>query len=379
MKKALIVTSTAGFAKSFLFHDMQLLQSMGYEVHCAANKIGTMTFNVDEFFPNNNVTFHHVDFSTSSPLGKQTRDSYKQIKALLKEQNFDVIHCHTPIVGAVVRLAARRYRKKGCRVLYTTHGLAFPKGADFKSKLIYGTTEKVCARWSDAIITINRADCEMMQKTACKNVFRINGVGVDTKRYHEVELDRDAYRAELGVSPEDTMVLSVGELSPRKNHRVIIRALAELNDPKYVFVICGKVMVGCGTHKMLQELAAELGVRVIFLGFRSDIPQVTHCADIAVLPSIREGLGLAGIEALACGVPVIGTAVQGIMDYVVDGETGFLCRDPHSAVEFADRIKELSDPALRARMRAACVEKAEEFSTEVSWQQMEDIYRKILS
>lgn len=97
-------------------------------------------------------------------------------------------------------------------------------------------------------------------------------------------------------------------------------------------------------------------MRVIFLGFRKDIPEINRCADIAVLPSLREGLGLAGIEALASGVPVVGSNVQGIKDYVIDGKTGYLC-SPRDADAFADKIQLLSDKEARFSMRKACVEK----------------------
>ena len=128
----------------------------------------------------------------------------------------------------------------------------------------------------------------------------------------------------------------------------------------------------------MKKYAEEKEVRVIFLGFRKDIPEINRCADIAVLPSLREGLGLAGIEALASGVPVVGSDIQGIKDYVVDGETGYLCA-PTDVDAFAEKIKLLSDREVRASMQKACVEKAEEFRLEISHQQMADIYKTLLS
>lgn len=378
MKKALVVAATAGFMKGFLLHDMTLLQQMGYEVHCAANANAVKTFNVEELFSSQGVQFHQIDFSSTSPLSKESMIAAKQFKQLIKEQQFEVIHCHTPIVGAVVRLTARKLRKKGCKIIYTSHGLAFPKGSGLKSKLIYGGTEWICSWFSDAIITINYEDYNTMRKMGCKEVFHINGVGVDTNRYHDVKINRFEYRREIGVQDDDIMVLSVGELSQRKNQQIIIKALATLKDSRYVFVICGKAMAENGIYNKLVNMAEELNVRVIFLGFRTDIPEISNCADIAVLPSLREGLGLAGVEALASGVPVIGAAVQGIKDYVVDDKTGYLC-SATDEVQIAEKILKLSDSELRDRMKPYCIEKAEEFSIEVSYRQMEEIYNKVLS
>lgn len=220
-------------------------------------------------------------------------------------------------------------------------------------------------------------DDAQMKKMRCKNVYHINGVGVDTSRYHECQIDRETYRKSLGLSENDIAILEVGELSTRKNHKVIIDALEKLADQRYVFLICGKAMSNLGTYDFLKKYAVEKNVRVIFLGFRKDIPEINRCADIAVLPSLREGLGLAGIEALASGVPVVGSDVQGIKDYVVDGETGYLCA-PTDADAFAEKIKLLSDREVRSSMQKACVEKAEEFRLEISHQQMTDIYKNLL-
>ena len=331
MKRALIVAATGGFLNGFLIPDMKLLQEMGYEVHCAANGNSVSTFVPEKRFASIGVTFHQIDFSSTSPISKESLTAYKQYKELLNRYHFDFVHVHTPIPGAIVRMATRRKRKRGCVVVYTTHGLT----------------------------------------------YHINGVGVDTSRYHECQIDRETYRKSLGLSENDIAILEVGELSTRKNHKVIIDALEKLADQRYVFLICGKAMSNLGTYDFLKKYAVEKNVRVIFLGFRKDIPEINRCADIAVLPSLREGLGLAGIEALASGVPVVGSDVQGIKDYVVDGETGYLCA-PTDADAFAEKIKLLSDREVRSSMQKACVEKAEEFRLEISHQQMTDIYKNLL-
>lgn len=373
MKKALVVAATAGFIKGFLVRDMHLLQAMGYEVHCAANAAGPLSFDPVSYFADMGFPFHELPFASHSPVSKANLYAAKAFRHLIKAVDFSVIHCHTPIAGAIVRIAAIRWRLGGGKMLYTSHGLAFPKGAGWKNRLFYGGVEWLCARLCDGVVTINREDCQTMRRLGCAHVYHISGVGVDTERFHHVSADRAALRASIGVGEQDVMVLAVGELTQRKNHQVIIKALAKLGDPRYVLVICGKAMVGVGTHDALLALGRTLGVRVRLLGFRTDIPALNHCADIAAIPSTREGLGLAGIEALASGVPVVGACVQGIKDYVVEGVTGFLC-PPLDADGFAERIRRLSDPALRLAMRDACVAKAEEFRTDISTEQMKRIY-----
>ena len=343
MKRALIVAATGGFLNGFLIPDMKLLQEMGYEVHCAANGNSVSTFVPEERFASIGVAFHQIDFSSTSPLSKDSLKAYKQYKELLNQYHFDFV----------------------------------PKGSPLKTKIVYGGVEWFCSWMTDGIITINKEDYAQMKMMACKNVYHINGVGVDTSRYHECQIDRDRYRESLGLSESDIAILEVGELSTRKNHKVIIEALSKINDKHYVFLICGKAMSNSGTYDFLKKYAEEKNVRVIFLGFRKDIPEINRCADIAVLPSLREGLGLAGIEALASGVPVVGSNVQGIKDYVIDGKTGYLC-SPRDADAFADKIQLLSDKDARFSMRKACVEKAEEFRLDISHQQMKNIYKNLL-
>ena len=80
-------------------------------------------------------------------------------------------------------------------VVYTTHGLTFPKGSSLKTKIVYGGVEWICSWMTDGIITINWEDYAQMKKMGCKNVYHINGVGVDTSRYHECQIDRETYYA----------------------------------------------------------------------------------------------------------------------------------------------------------------------------------------
>lgn len=377
MKKALIVASTSGFVKGFLLSDAHMLQELGYEVHCAANHKAMVTFKAEELFPQHNIIFHQVDFPPNRPLSSETVRAGKQYLEIVKNTEFDIIHCHSPIVGAVVRLLGVRYRKNGGKIIYTTHGLAFSKNSGWKSKILYGSVEWLCAKLCDKVITINHDDYAMMKKLSSKNTVYINGVGVDTEKFHNVNINRDKYREKIGISPNQKMVLTVGEISRRKNQKVIVEALSKL-DNSYVFVICGKVMTESIIYNELIEAAKRLQVNVLFLGFRSDIPEILKCADVFVLPSLREGLCFAGVEALASGIPVVGSNVKGIKDFIVEGETGYLS-DPLDAETFAIKIKLASNYEQRKLMERKCVEKAEEFSVAVSHTQMEAIYREVLN
>lgn len=377
MKRALIVANLAGFA-SFLLNDMDTLRNMGYLIDYAANTVVLPWDDTKAELEKRNVQIMQVDFDSKNPFAKKNVHAYQQLKAIVNQGKYDIIHCHTPIAGLLTRLAAKQSRKKGTKVIYTTHGFSFTSRSSLKTKLVYQTIEKIGARFSDAIITINREDYEAAKKMPCKKVHYIHGVGVDTERYENVEINKGDYRKKLGVDDDEILVLSVGELSHRKNHQIIIEALSKAPlGKKYVYVICGNGVDG-GTGKELRRKAEESKVRLILLGFRHDIPQIMHCSDVGAIPSVREGLGLAGIQSLAAGVPLVGTDVQGIKDYIINGETGYLC-DAFDAEGFLQAIEKLSEQTNdeRAKMKKRCVLMSKNFDIEISADEMREIYKSM--
>lgn len=378
MKKALIVTALARFIKSFLTNDIIMLKKMGYEVHCASNIHHAGAECMPQYFKEMGVIFHQIDFSSSKPLSMETFKSYKEMVALLKNEYFDVIHCHTPIAGAITRYAGRKQRKKGSIVIYTTHGFYFHKHSDKKTWMLFHAIEDLMSRYCDAIITINREDFENAKKLHCKKVYYIPGVGVDTKCFRNAIVDRPTYREKLKIKEDQILVLAVGELSRRKNHQIIIKALAKAKIPNVVFMICGNAMTSANTKDELEHMAKDLGVTLRLMGLRDDIPEICKCADIGVMPSTREGLGLSGIEMLAAGLPVVASNVHGIVDYVRDGVNGYLC-DPYDENAFAEAIKKLCDPNLRKSMADNCVKAAEPFDVKYSRKAMQDIYSEMLN
>lgn len=377
--KALIVMNLAGFLH-FLWNDISTLQALGFEVSVAMNEKmldgsdAVETVKLDR----KGIQHYHIDFNTKSPLAKTNFTAYRQLKKILKD-HYDLIHCHTPIAGCLTRLAANKYRRKGTVVIYTSHGFAFTDRSSRKVWLVYYTVESFMSRFCDALVTINHEDYYNARKMHCKKVFVIPSVGVDTEQFREVRINRDLYRQQFGAGQKDIMVLAVGELSVRKNHQIIIKALSLLPDKeKYVFVICGRTTTQSSITEDLKQLAQKLGVRICLPGHRLDIPEVNTCADIAVIPSLREGFGMAGVEAMAAGVPVIGSDVQGIREYVVPGQTGYLC-DPYSAEKFAEAIQQLSSLSSKDRLRIAanCRKKAAEFDMKISKATIKNIYLNV--
>ena len=169
---------------------------------------------------------------------------------------------------------------------------------------------------------------------------------IDLSRFENVQVDRNAKRREIGVPEDAFLLISVGEINENKNHQVIIRALAKIGNPNVHYAVAG---VGDKKDSLLA-LAEELGVsdRVHLLGYRKDIPELNHSADAFCFPSYREGLGLAAIEAMACGLPIVTSNIHGINDYSIDGVTGYKC-SPSDASCFAENIQKLIHDRVKCK------------------------------
>ena len=340
MKKALITANLTGFV-NFLLSDMDILTSMGYHVDFAAKT--DLPPEAEEFaeLKKRGIAYHPIGFSAKDPFSKDNLRAFLQMRKLLQKENYTLIHCHTPITAFFTRLAAQKYRRKNkTKVIYTSHGFAFTKNGGKIQNFLYRTAETFASLYTDMIITINEEDFLAAKKFPCRNVRKISGVGVDSERFHRMPADVQECKKALGLPEDKHIILSVGEISERKNHQVIIRAIGRIeNKQDYLYVICGRKTE---LSETLQRLAEKEGVSLRLMGHRKDIPLFMHCAELCALPSIREGLGMAGIESLCAGTPVIGTDIQGIREYIKNGETGYLC-EASDAEAFANAIRRITE------------------------------------
>lgn len=336
--KILYVTTISLTMNSFFKPHIEMLVREGHQVDIACND---SDLPLDALYGDLGCQSHQIDFSRD-PLSPDNLKAYGQLKKVIENGNYDIVHCHTPNASVITRLVCRKFRKKhGLKVFYTAHGFHFYKGAPKLNWLVFYPVEKICSYFTDKLITINKEDYELAKnRFYAGEVHYIPGVGVDLSRFENVQVNRSAKRREIGV-PEDAFLLfSVGELNENKNHQVIIRVLAKLNNSNVHYAIAG---VGDKKDNLLK-LANELGVseRVHLLGYRKDILELNHMADVFCFPSLREGLGIAAIEAMACGLPIITSNVHGINDYSHDGVTGYQ-RDPSDVDGFTDAIKKLEN------------------------------------
>lgn len=320
MKILYVATVVKTHIMEFHIPYLKILKEMGWETAVAArNDYDDPTECVIPYCD----TYYDIPFERN-PLKLRNIKAYKMLKSVIDEGHYDIIHCHTPVGAMLTRIAAKKARNSGTKVIYTAHGFHFYKGAPLKNWLLYYPVEWLCAHWTDTLITINKEDYALARKRMhAGRVEYVPGVGIDVDKFANATVDRIAKRQEIGVPEDAFLLLSVGELSHRKNHEVVIRALAKIDNKAIHYVIAGQGSL----HDYLYHLADNLGVsdRIHLLGYRSDIPELYKSADVCVLPSVQEGLPVALMEGMASGLPVICSNIRGNVDLVHDGESGFLC------------------------------------------------------
>lgn len=315
---------------------------------------------------------YDIPFSRS-PFSTDNLKAYLQLKRLVRENHYDIVHCHTPNAAVMTRLACKGIRKNGTKVIYTAHGFHFFKGAPRKNWLVYYPVEWLCAHWTDILITINKEDYALAKKKMkAGKVKYVPGVGVDTKKFKNLKIDRKEKRTEIGIPEDAFFLLSVGELNDNKNHATIVKAIAKLHNPNIYYAIAGRG----SAEETLVRLAESEGIQnnFILFGYRDDIPDLNYAADVFCFPSKREGLGLGAVEAMLSGLPIVTSNVHGINDYSQDGVTGYKCA-PMDVGGFAKAIDKLyKDPELRAKMGTYNRKYAEKYDVRKIIKRIGDIY-----
>lgn len=372
MKKVLFVaTVVKTHIMEFHIPYLKMFKEMGWETAVAARN--------DYENPADCVipycdTYYNIPFERN-PLKPGNLKAYKELKHIIDEGEYDIIHCHTPVGAMLTRLAAKQARKQGTKVFYTAHGFHFYKGAPAINWILYYPVEKWLSRYTDVLITINKEDYERAKTFKAGKVCYVPGVGIDLKKFNVGYVNKEQKRKEIGVSADDFVLLSVGELIPRKNHEVVIRALSvlkqldKLNHIEYV--ICGRGSYEADLRKLAEGL--DVADHVHFLGYRNDISEICNCADLFVFMSHQEGLPVALMEAMACGLPAVCSNIRGNTDLIEDGVTGLLANNtPEEVAQSISKMK--SDTALRNRVASAALQKIKQFDLSSVEDEMSKIY-----
>ena len=382
-KKALMLASVASMIDQFNMPNIELLQLLGFQVDVIAdftNPGNISRARADNLFTHlKNMGIHVFDIGIPRrPNPIVMREAFKKVQKIVYSSHYDLIHCQSPFGGVIARLAAKKERRRGSKIIYTAHGFHFYNGAPLKNWLIYYPVEKWLSKYTDVLITINREDYNRASKKfRVSQIEYIPGVGIDVAHFHPFSRSQ-TIRKELGLDKNDIVILSVGELNENKNHKVVIKALADIKKraklPENIYY----VIVGKGDlEDELKEYAGILGIgeRVKLVGYRDDVIKFYEAADYYVFPSFREGLSVSLMEAMANALPIACSKIRGNLD-LVDENNGLLF-DPHDAKGVAAAIEKLL-VADGMRLGTNSLDKIKNFDNSIVKKEMYRIYSSCL-
>lgn len=334
MNKRLLITSTDLMMVQFLIPHVLCLHEAGYKIEIACSNVGGRLPEVESLLEGKVDAVYEIKLKRN-PLSVKNVLGLQELLRLMKNHVYDIIWTNEPVMGVATRLAARQSRRTGTKVVYMAHGFHFFRGAPLFNWIVFFPIEYLMSFCTDYIVTINQEDYHRASGFCHSDARYIHGIGMNSARLVQTN---SQLRDELGLTNSEIIIISVGELNKNKNQSVIIKALSRVNDSRIHYVLCGK-----GTEKKhLQMLAQKynLAENVHFLGYRKDVVSLCRDADIFAMPSYREGLSVAAMEAKYLGLPLITSNRRGLSDLNVHGETGFLC-SPNDVRGFAECINAL--------------------------------------
>ena len=343
MKKVLFVATVTLHINTFHIPYLKLFKDNGYEVHVASFGEEPIEY-CDKHY---NIPFERF------PLKPKNYKAYKELKKIINENNYEIIHCHTPVGGVLTRLAAKRARKNGTRVIYTAHGFHFYKGAPLLNWIIYYPIEKYLAKHTDTLITINQEDYQLAKNKfnkRCKDIQYVPGVGIDTKKF-DIKLtykEKQELKESIGLEKDDFILTCVARLDKNKNQRFLIEVMEQLvkeNNNIHLLLVGPDELNGLFQKNVKKK---HLENNVHFLGKREDIPQILAITDIVVSASLREGLPVNVMEAFAAGKPVVALKCRGMEDLIKNNETGFIINNKEDLKEKILNL--LNDEKIKVRL-----------------------------
>ena len=288
-----------------------------------------------------------IDVLAMRMRGEADPIAIARLSRIMRNRRPAVVHCHTShahtLVAAAVRLLGRRIRPRTLlsrRVDFSIYRHSFFGLNGFKYRLV------------DRIVAISERIRDVLLEDGL-DPSRIDVVhsGIEPARFTSAT-PRDL-RQEFGLPAGTKIIVNVAHFADHKGQRFLVEAMPEIlrECPDTALLLVGDGEL----RPSLQILANELGVaeRVLFPGFRQDIPEILRGGDLYAMPSHLEGLGTSVLDALACGLPVVATRAGGIPEMISDEENGLLVPPKDSSALARAFVRLLKDPAEAARYAEA--------------------------
>ena len=306
--------------------------------------------------------------------------AFLQMGRILRRVKPDIVHTNAPKAGILGRLAARVFWRRA-KVVHTFHGLGFAKEHGERQFKFFVSVEKFCAKLTDVLVFVSRKNAaEARQLGIGKNVrTELIRAGINFNPILPLKFDPVAKKGSLKIPANAKVVLALANFKPLKNPiHFVLAAYKVLSQMKNVYFI----FTGEGQLKQTAEnLARNLSIekQVLFPGWRNDPLELLAISDVFASVSLREGLPMSLLEAMAMRIPAVCYNVDGISEIITDNKTGFLV-PPNDINLFAEKVKVLlRHKALRERFEAAIDHRDfSEFTVSTMVKKQERLYRSLV-
>ena len=325
MNSLLIITTIPATIRAFLLPFADRFRERGWRVDAMACGISDNAECLQAF-----ERVWDVEWSRNPLDVRNFLVAPRVIREVVKTEQYDLIHVHTPVAAFVARYALKDLKKqRKFHVIYTAHGFHFhPLGKPLKNA-VFLKLEQLAGPWTDYLVTINREDESAAKRYKILPPERVRympGIGVDIDRYSPdavSKADVEQVRHEMGLNGQNQLFLSAIEFIPRKHPQDVLKAFAKLARPDVHLAFAGDGPI----LAEMQQLASDLGVKnqVHFLGHRRDVPTLMRASVATLLASEQEGLPRSIMESLSLEVPAIGTDIRGTRD-LLEGGCGLLVK-----------------------------------------------------
>jgi glycosyltransferase involved in cell wall biosynthesis len=381
--KILRVCAIGATAKGLLRPQIDYLRSRNLEVEIACSPDGDA-----EQLRREGYTIHLVQIDRKiSPL--LNLRSILKLAQLMRQNQYDLVHVHTPIAAVLGRIAAKIAGIK--RIVYTAHGFPFHDQSSPAQYHFYFEIEKFCARFTDLILTQSHEDWLTAQnKGLCPphKVRHLNN-GVDSRSFCRDRLDslsQQQLRQSLGIPDSANLLIgTIGRITRKKGFAYLVDAVAKLvpQFPNLHVLIIGhelKTDPEPFETELIQQ-AIDLGIRdhITFTGFRSDIAELLGLLDVFTLPTyFHEGLPRSILEAMSMGLPIVTTDIRGCREAVIPNQNGFIV-PPRNSEALAEALATLlADSTLRQTFGQASRQRVEaEFDEHFVFQRLVEAYQDL--
>lgn len=350
----------------------KMLAEKGHEIHFITSN---MPFRLKKMYPN--IFFHQVEVNQYAVFQYSPYDIQlaSKIAEVADREKLQIIHVHYAIPHAICALLARQMAKTDFKIVTTLHGTditVLGQDSSLKKAIQFGIEK------SDEVTAVSNAlvDETHLLITPMKPIRTVYNF-IDERIYYKMDANHQL-KADFGVKEDEKVIIHVSNFRPVKRVKDVIESFQKITE----MIPAKLLLVGDGPEMgKISQMVDErhLTKQVLFLGKQENLEELYAISDLLLLLSEKESFGLVALEAMACGVPCVGTNTGGIPEVIENGRTGYICEVGDIDMISSMSLKILQDDELHWQFSKAGIKRARaQFSSGKILNQYEDIYYQLM-